>query len=210
MGDFAKRSGISKAYISMLERNKNPKTNDAIVPSLEMIKKVSTTIGIDLNIVLDHLDPEQEISLNKQLHFNEKIINEVEDCVKIPILGKIAAGLPIEAIENILGYEQIPERLSRKGRYFALEIQGSSMAPIILPGDVAIVRQQNTINDSELAVVIINGQDATVKKVIKRSGFVKLVPFNPNYDPFIFTDEEVENFPVTILGKIIEIRRKFN
>jgi repressor LexA len=84
--------------------------------------------------------------------------------VMVPVYGRVAAGIPIEAIEDILDYEEITEEMARAGTFFALKVQGASMSPDIKDGDVIIVRQQPDIESGEIAVVIVNGFDATVKR----------------------------------------------
>lgn len=129
--------------------------------------------------------------------------------VKIPVLGRVQAGIPVEAIEEIIDYEEIEEELAKTGEFFGLQIKGDSMSPNILEGDIVIVRQQPDIESGEIGIVLINGQDATVKKVVKHDTGLSLVAFNPAYPPRIFNFEDIKKLPVVILGKVIELRRKF-
>lgn len=128
--------------------------------------------------------------------------------VKIPVLGKVSAGLPIEAFEEILDYEEIDEALALTGEFFALRISGLSMEPKISPGDIVIVRKQNDIESGKIGIVLVNGQDATCKKIVKHENGISLVSFNPSYPPIFYTNEEVISKPVTIIGKVIELRAK--
>lgn len=123
----------------------------------------------------------------------------------VPVLGKVAAGIPLEMIENILDYEEVDDKL---GEVFALQINGDSMSPRFLKGDVVIVRKQEDVENGEIAIVTINGNDATCKKVMKHEGGISLVSLNPSYDPMYFTNEEVKTIPVTILGRVVELRGK--
>ena len=129
--------------------------------------------------------------------------------VKIPVLGFVRAGIPMDAIENIIDYEEISEEVARSGEFFALKIKGDSMEPRIKEGDVVIVRKQSTVENGEVAVVLINGNDATVKKFHKTDVGIKLISTNPQYDPFFFTPQEVESLPVEVIGKVVELRAKF-
>ena len=129
--------------------------------------------------------------------------------VKIPVLGFVRAGYPMDAVENIIDYEEISEETARSGEYFALKIKGDSMEPKISEGDVVIVRKQSTVENGEVAVVLINGNDATVKKFHKTDVGIKLLSTNPQYDPFFFTPQEVESLPVEVMGKVVELRAKF-
>ena len=128
--------------------------------------------------------------------------------VKIPVLGAVAAGEPIDAIENIEGWEDIPEDWTKHGEYFALRIQGHSMSPDIRDGDVVIVRVQPVVENGEIAIVCVNGESATCKRLKRYETELCLIPINSDYETLRFTPQEVESLPVTILGRVIEIRRK--
>ena len=129
--------------------------------------------------------------------------------VLIPVLGYVRAGVPIEAVEEILDYEEISQEQARTGEFFALKIKGDSMEPKISEGDVVIVRKQSTVENGELAEVLVNGDDATVKKLYRSNNGVKLVSTNPKYDPFFYTPTEVDSFPVSVIGRVVELRAKF-
>lgn len=127
----------------------------------------------------------------------------------IPVLGYVRAGIPIEAVEEILDYEEISEDMARRGEYFGLIIKGDSMEPRMREGDVVIVRRQTTVDNGDIAVVLVNGNDATVKKFFKYDSGVNLISFNSSYEPFIFTPEQVNNLPVQVIGRVVELRAKF-
>ncbi|MCM1365430.1 MAG: XRE family transcriptional regulator [Faecalibacterium sp.] len=129
--------------------------------------------------------------------------------VKIPVLGYVRAGIPLEATQEILGYEEISQADAKQDEYFALSIKGDSMEPKISEGDVVIVRKQCSVENGEIAVVLIGGNDATVKKFYKNDSGIKLISTNPIYDPFFFTPKETAELPVTIIGKVVELRAKF-
>lgn len=127
----------------------------------------------------------------------------------IPVLGRVAAGAPIEAVEDILDYEEIDAKTAASGEYFALQIKGQSMEPRIKDGDVVIIRKQNDCNSGDIAVVLVNGDEATVKRIKKRPEGIMLIPSNPAYEPMFYSNEDIEKLPVTIIGKVIELRAKF-
>lgn len=129
--------------------------------------------------------------------------------IKIPVLGYVRAGIPIEAVEDILDYEEISLDMASKGEYFALSIKGDSMEPKISEGDVVIVRKQDIVENGELAVVLVNGNDATVKKFYMNENGVSLISTNSAYDPFYYTKEQVDTLPVRVIGKVVELRAKF-
>lgn len=127
----------------------------------------------------------------------------------VPVLGYVRAGCPAEAIENIIDYEDISPEMAAKGEHFGLKIVGDSMSPRICQGDVVIVRKQSYIENGEIGVVLINNLDATVKKVVKNGTGLTLIPFNPEYEPILFTADEIVTLPVSIIGKVVELRGKF-
>lgn len=130
--------------------------------------------------------------------------------VRIPVLGDVAAGIPIEAVENIIDWEEISDDLAATGEFFALRVKGSSMEPRIKEGDVVIVRRQEDASTGDTAVVIVNGDSATVKRIKKEpDGSLWLLPNNPAYDPQHFSPAEIIEKPVSILGKVVELRGKF-
>lgn len=128
---------------------------------------------------------------------------------RIPVLGSISAGVPIEASEDIVGYEYLSEKYKGDGcTYFALRVQGRSMEPTIMDGDTVIVRQQPTVESGEIAVVLINGDSATAKEVKESPEGITLIGHNAAvYSPHPYSNKEIEELPVMILGKVIEIRR---
>ena len=134
---------------------------------------------------------------------------EAPQGIKIPVLGTVAAGIPISAVEDILDYEEIPQSWENQGEFFGLRIKGDSMQPKMDDGDVVIVRQQSDANSGDTVIALVNGDDATCKKLQKTENGIMLVSTNPNYLPMFFTNEEIVTKPVVILGKVVELRSKF-
>lgn len=129
--------------------------------------------------------------------------------VRIPVLGTIVAGIPITAVENIIDYEEIPQEMAKTGEYFALVVKGSSMEPKIYEGDVVIVKKQSTVDNGDIAIVLVNGNEATIKQIQRSQSGITLVGFNVAvYPPHIYTNEEIEDLPVNVIGKAVEVRRK--
>jgi SOS-response transcriptional repressor LexA len=129
---------------------------------------------------------------------------------KIPLLGKVAAGEPIYADDHVEGYEYIDSKYNDDGfEYFALRVSGHSMEPTIKDGDIVIVRQQDTVDSGQIAIVLVGGEDATAKEVrIDKSG-ITLVGHNlAVYTPQFYTNAQVIDLPVTIIGLVIEVRHK--
>lgn len=130
--------------------------------------------------------------------------------VVINVYGRVAAGIPIEAIEDIIDTEEISEDMARTGEFFALQIHGDSMEPKFSEGDVVIIRRQEDAESGDIVIATVNGTDATCKRLRKYRDGIELVSSNPNYQPMFYSNEEIENKPVKILGKVVELRAKFN
>ena len=131
--------------------------------------------------------------------------------IPIPILGRVAAGHPIPAIENWDGeVEYIRKERVHNERWFALRIYGDSMYPDIQDGDVVIVRPQEDVEPGQIAIVLINGEDATCKQVFKRDDGLEIVGFNRAvFAPRKFTADEIATLPVRIIGRVMQTRRNF-
>lgn len=129
---------------------------------------------------------------------------------RIPVLGRVAAGIPIEAIENIEDYEErYISVLEDPHDYFALRIVGHSMEPRIWDGDVVIAKKMADVDSGSVAVVFVDGEDATVKQIKKSDEGITLIGWNPSvYTPKFYTWAEVEKLPVQILGIVKEVRGK--
>lgn len=163
---------------------------------------------IIINILAKHFNVNPAWLAGKDVCKKQGKIVELKKSVSIPILGKIAAGVPIEAVTDILGYEEISEERAREEDYFALTIRGDSMYPLLFDGDVVIVRAQPDCESGDIAVIIVDGKDATVKRIKKRPEGIMLVPANPSYEPMFYANSYVTDMSVSILGKVVELRRK--
>ena len=129
---------------------------------------------------------------------------------RIPILGTVVAGQPAYAAENIVGWEEVTDKMSMQGKLFALKVKGSSMEPEFKEGDIVIVREQAVIESGDIAVVLINGDEATLKKVKKDPNGLFLYAFNQAvYEPHFYSNNDIETLPVRIVGRVIENRRSW-
>lgn len=138
-----------------------------------------------------------------------KSIKTSKKGVTINVLGRVAAGLPLESIENIIDTEEITEEMALTGNFFGLQIHGDSMLPNICDGDIVIVRQQENAESGEIVIAMVNDTDATCKRLRKYKGGIELIANNPAYKPMEFSNEEIMEKPVRIIGKVVELRRKF-
>lgn len=128
--------------------------------------------------------------------------------VRIPILGRVVAGIPLEAITDIEGYEEITPKMASLGEYFALKIKGHSMEPQILDSDIVICKCQSDVESGDIAIILVNGDEATCKQIKKSQEGVTLIGFNPLvYPPHFYSNKEIETLPVNVIGKVVELRR---
>ena len=179
--ELASSLGVSRSTIAMYEKGDR-------MPDYEMMKTIAKFFNVDLNYLYG-IAPKKGVC--------------------IPVYGSVAAGIPIEAITDIEDYEEITEDMARTGNFAALKIKGASMEPRIVDGDVVIVRLQDDVDNGDIAIVMVNGDEATCKKIKKTPEGVLLISINPNYEPMFYTNREIEEKPVKIWGKVVELRAKF-
>ena len=129
--------------------------------------------------------------------------------VVINVLGRVAAGIPIEAIEDIIDTEEISEEMAKTGEFFGLQIHGDSIEPRMCEGDVVIVRKQENAESGDIVIAMVNGDDATCKRLRKYRDGIELISNNPSYEPMFFSNEDIISKPVKIIGKVVELRGKF-
>lgn len=160
--------------------------------------------------LLDKTDLPVDISKLKWNDNVRPVKLPIDDMEKIPLLGAIAAGTPIEAIENndIDDYIYFDTR-GYSSPIFALNIVGSSMEPRIFEGDIAIIEVTGFVNSGEVAAVKVNGNDTTLKQVKFESDGMWLIGFNPSFKPIFYTAKECTELPVTVIGKLIEVRQQW-
>ena len=172
-------------------------------PDYNTLVKLSNFFNVSTDYLLGRSDsPTGSYSADIGSPSKEKII-------RIPILRRVAAGNPIGAIEEIIGWEEIPKKLAAGSTCFALRVCGRSMEPRILAGDTVIIRQQPDVNSGDIAVVLVGGEEATVKRVKKQKDGITLVATNTTvYEPHFYSNQEIKDLPIQILGKVVEVRYK--
>ena len=147
------------------------------------------------------------VSLNYLLGVDDTLV----DSLRIPVLGSVPAGIPLEAIQDIIDWEELPQSMAAGGKeYFGLQVKGDSMWPDYLPGDVVILQRTPICSSGDVCVVYVNGDEATLKEVRLNDAdkTLTLVPHNQSYPPRTFTQKEIQELPVTIAGVVVELRRK--
>ena len=164
--DLKSKSGIHRIVSALEERGYIKKLNNR-ARAIEIVKNV--------NLI------DTESGKNKN------------NIISIPILGKIAAGLPIEAISDNTNYIELPETLLKKGEYFILNVEGDSMIEAgIFDGDQVVIRKANDANNGEIVVALIDNNEATLKRIFKRGQQVALQPENSNYKTVIYGPDRIQ------------------
>ncbi|MGI6722428.1 MAG: LexA family protein [Anaerovoracaceae bacterium] len=129
---------------------------------------------------------------------------------RIPVVGMVHAGRPMEAVEEIIDWEEITPEMAQSGEIIALQVQGDCMEPRFCDGDVVIVRKQPDCDSGDIVIAMVNSDDAIMRMLKKHNGgMISLAPTNIKYTPDFYTQSEIASLPVTILGRVIELRAKF-
>lgn len=174
-------------------------------PSRDNMEQLADIFNVDLAYLYGESEIRQRIHIDND---GNAMVPLGASAKVIPVLGRVAAGIPINAITEIIDTEEIPEDLAKTGDFFALQIKGDSMEPRIYDGDVVIVRQQEDADSGDIVIAMVNGYDATCKRLVKYATSLALVSLNSKYEPMMFTEEEVATKPVRIIGKVVELRGK--
>ena len=208
--DVARKTKIHPSTFSDWKKGKSS-------PKYDKIQIIADYFGVEA----DWLAGKSEFKTKKEMlqHFDnksnldvikEQMIDVQENTTRIKVLGKVAAGVPRHMQdEYVIGYEDVSNDMIKDDTVFGLEINGDSMSPRILKGDVVIVREQNDAESGDVVIVTINGDEATCKRLMKYADGISLISFNPAYEPMTFSNKEIEEKPVRIIGKVIENRSRF-
>lgn len=168
--------------------------NANIYPRIDKIQLLANYFGIQKSDLVESKSNDQIIQSNSALVF---------------VYGTIPAGIPMECIEDIMDTEEISADMLRGGKqYFGLRVKSNSMEPEYLEGDTLILEKVDDCESGDDCVVMVNGNDGTFKRVFKNENGIILQPLNPSYSPMVYTNEQIENLPIRILGVVVEFRRK--
>lgn len=193
--DFAKQCNISHSYIAMLEKNIDARTGKPICPTLETIKNISIGMRIPIDDLLKMLDDEQKFTLEA---IKEPIY------YMAPVYGRISAGQPNWAEECIEGRLPIDPNMMNivdpEECYF-LRVNGESMNKLIKNGAYALIRKTDVVDDGDIAVVLVNGYDATLKVFNRQGDFILLEPMST--DPLFKTQVYGKDTEIKVIGKYI-------
>lgn len=183
------KSDVSYSHLSMIE-------NGVRKPTALTLKELARVYNIDY---IDLYEKAGYIDLAE----NEKLKDFVSDNKQaFPLLGTVKAGYNYLASENIIGYVSIDKQLSDPENYFALKVIGDSMQPVLFEDDIVIVHKQNDIESGQVGIILIDGEEATIKKIVKHEDYIELIAFN-SYYPIKKLTKDIE---FKIIGKVTEAR----
>ena len=191
--ELSKKTGISKTNISCYMSGKYEAKQDGV-------KSLADALNVNPVWLMGY-----DVPMDKNVKLDE-LGNPV---VEVPILGTVKAGYDYLAQENWIGTIDISKKLAETGEFFALKIHGDSMFPVFIENDTVVVRKQDDFENGDIVVALINGEEATVKKGKKSDNSILLQPLNTNYEPLIFTKEEMKTIPVKIIGIVKKLDREF-
>ncbi|MBE6541608.1 MAG: helix-turn-helix domain-containing protein [Ruminococcaceae bacterium] len=194
---LAEHIGVHQTAVSQWETGRT-------TPDPESAAKIAKLCRVSLDYVLG-LD-----KMESTVDYSENIGKGI----RVPVYGYVAAGIPIEAISSFDSddpndWEEIDSHTARQGDFFALRIKGDSMEPKISEGDIVVVRRQPDVQTGDIAIVCISGEEATCKKVKKTDEGIILISLNPSYEPMFYSNKQISSLPLTILGRVVELRAKF-
>jgi repressor LexA len=224
--ELAKKLNVSRTTISMWE-------NESSLPGYDTLESLSKIFGEPVSLIVQPItewDDETQKAYNlisndgeriafleengiphdlaKFYHMEKNRLN-IKKKTRIPVLGYVRGGNPETAFEEVIGYEEITEEMMHSGDYFGLIVKGDSMEPRFTEGDTVIVKKQPSADSGNIIVAMIGDTDATIKKIIIDDKGMILQPLNPAYKPRYFSKDDIRTLPVTVLGKVVELRAKF-
>ncbi len=182
--DIAEVLGVTKSAV-------NSYFTGTKMPRMDRIKKLADHFGCNVSDLID-----------------DKTIEDQVTAVAIPVLGTVPAGVPIEAIQDILGYEEIPKIMADTGEFFCLRVEGNSMYPLLYSGETIVIKKQETAENGDIVVALVDNNDTTVKRLKKVSDGIILEAENPEYNSLYFNEKQIRNEKVKIIGKAVESRKK--
>lgn len=187
--EIGNKIGVHKSTILRWENGETGKIKNPI------LKELAELYNVNIVWLMGYDVPKKAINSTNKI-----------ETIKIPIVGRVAAGCPILAEEEIIDTVEIPKEWLKDGyNYFGLRVKGDSMFPRILDGDYVIVRQQNEINSGNIGIILINGDEAVVKQVYITDSGINLKSYNPMYPDMVFSKKDVITKPITIIGRVVKM-----
>ena len=196
--ELSEKTGIDKSKISSYMSGRYKAKQDGVYLLAQALNvNEAWLMGLD-------------VPMERNLKIESNVFPTSDIPKKVPVIGKISAGLPFLAVENIEGYEFAPSSHIKEGyEYFYLRVQGDSMNLRFNEGDIVLVQKQDTLENDEIGVILVNGDDATVKKYKSENGLVILEPLstNPENTVQIYNPK---NISIKIIGKVVSYQGKIN
>lgn len=190
MKKFGALFNIAESTVSLYETGKRD-------IDISLLSKIAKYFGVSIDYLLGVTDSNLS-PINAPLTAG----------AKIKVFGRVPAGIPVEAIEDIIDEIEISEKMANDDHeYLALLVTGESMLPIYQDGDIVIIRKQETANTGDDIVAYVNGYDATLKRLQRYKEGIRLKALNPNFESRFYTNAQIESLPVSILGIVVEMRR---
>lgn len=196
--ELAEKTKIDKSKISSYMSGRYKARQDG----LDILSK---TLDVDPAWLMGYDVPMQSNEFDNIQSLNKK----TSKSAVVLIYGTIPAGVPMEMIEDIIDTEEISADMLKGGKqYFGLKIKGNSMYPEYLDGDTIILEKVDNCENGQDCVVMVNGNDGTFKRVFKNENGIILQPLNNEFQPMVYSNEQIKNLPVKVIGKVVELRRK--
>lgn len=178
--ELSRTLGMSQSAIGMYESGKRE-------PNFKTLELIANYFNVNIDRLLEG---EKKLTL-------------------IPLVNQENTDIPIFALQDIVGYEEISEQMAKQGEYFAIKIQDDSMSPRIIKNDIVIAKKQDFIENGDIAIILVSKNKTLIRKVIKSNDEINLLSFNPSCEMITYTNEEIEKLNIQIIGKIVELRAKF-
>lgn len=204
--ELIKNSSIDISQLAKMLGIKSKSTiyrymNGEMAPKVPTVKYASDIFNVNPLWLMGYDAPKYNNEKTKKL---DNIVSPIN------ILKTIKSDYDYLAPENIVGTINVEKSLVGNGEdYFALKIKGDSMSPVLMENDIAIIKKQENFESGNIVVAIVNHNEATIRKVRKNDTSILLQSFNPNYEPIVFTYDEMKTIPVTIIGVVKQLKREF-
>lgn len=208
--EFSEKCELNHSYIHKLEKIYDPRTGNLFSVSYDSIKNIAQGLNMELGDLINLLEDNTNFTVDNNIDYNDvdyDIINEDDNFIRMPIIGSVPAGIPIEAIEDYDGELMVPMSHLKGSRsdYMLITVKGDSMYPKYLDGDIILVRKNPSPDSGKDCIVFVNDEDATLKTFYKDKKGITLKPINPMYKEMHFTPEEVNSNNIRVLGVAVSL-----
>lgn len=187
--DVAKATGVSTSTLSAWKLGRYS-------PKQEKLKMIADYLQVNLALLMGLSD--------------ERAFSADDSEVRIPVLGQVRAGdCTTYAEEDVIDTIEISASKAKTGEFFGLKIKGDSMNPSLMDGDIVIVRKQSTAETGDIVIALVANQNGICKRLIRKQDGITLKSINTEYGDFTYSNDEIKTLPVSVIGKVEEMRRSF-